>query len=213
MPWIIPAVVVVGILVSLFLPWVVRLIAASGFPTKDSIPPGKAQPIDGAWEGIVSNQRIRMVVDRGRAYARSSGRLILKDIEAVSEPSSISFPRKYRCWTVVARGGWFSSFTPATIEVLSENRLLIEVPPAPELSYNGGSETWYRVNPAASDAGAPEVGADTKVCPYCAETIKKAAILCRYCGKDLKDAGPAQGGGQPTSPHITPQAPSDGRPT
>lgn len=26
---------------------------------------------------------------------------------------------------------------------------------------------------------------DSKICPFCAETIKRAAVVCKHCGRDL----------------------------
>lgn len=35
------------------------------------------------------------------------------------------------------------------------------------------------------------MAADEKTCPYCAETIKAAAVVCKHCGRDLPAPAPA----------------------
>lgn len=43
---------------------------------------------------------------------------------------------------------------------------------------------------------------DTKQCPFCAETIKRQAVICRFCGYDLHTGAPAH-----NSPQYSPARP------
>src|SRR4051812_16710286 len=52
---------------------------------------------------------------------------------------------------------------------------------------SGRQAAWSSSMPRSDASGAPLSADDTKLCPYCAETIKAAAVKCRYCHSDLTE--------------------------
>lgn len=47
--------------------------------------------------------------------------------------------------------------------------------------------------PSATSSRTLDKQSSEKVCPFCAETIKAAARVCRYCGRDILEKDPKSG--------------------
>jgi len=47
------------------------------------------------------------------------------------------------------------------------------------------SKTTNQNLPIRQNYTAPGIDLETKKCPFCAESIKIEAVICRYCGRDL----------------------------
>lgn len=57
-----------------------------------------------------------------------------------------------------------------------------------EMSKGGNAQLW--IDPALADAQGAEA---EKTCPKCAEKVKAAAKVCRFCGHEFADEQAAEG--------------------
>jgi hypothetical protein len=121
-------------------------------------------------------------------------------------PGSIVLTRQYRpTWTIVVAVIGFLFFLIGLLALLIKNTealtlTLSEADGGTTVTITGVTtpEMLTRVNvalggmPGFESEGTLTPGGDTKVCPACAETVKAAAIKCRFCGHAFEDVSPSQ---------------------
>lgn len=54
----------------------------------------------------------------------------------------------------------------------------------------GAAGVVLLVDASTTGHGSSDEAADTRPCPYCAEHIREAAVLCRFCGRDVEPHRP-----------------------
>lgn len=80
-------------------------------------------------------------------------------------PTAIAERRRHRNWHSIAIINFFVGWT-----VIGWFILLL----------------WAIHRSPGEPSSAPAADLDVKKCPYCAETINREAVKCRYCGSELK---------------------------
>lgn len=76
-------------------------------------------------------------------------------------------------WTIL---GWVAAFIWSIVT------------PAPPVIYAQQRGDW-----SAPQGTLPSLLKDTRPCPHCAEEIKRAATVCRFCNRDVPPAAPYMG--------------------
>lgn len=125
---------------------------ANLFPDlENEIPVMGKLPIDGTWESVILNKHFTVIIDRGRMYFEKSKRIIVKNI--------VKKKNGYSGESVFVKYGFFDSYIPVNIEVVSDNKIILNVPKI-EGKINGQTEVYTRVGTINSNSSISIISID-----------------------------------------------------